>query len=142
VSFGIDVEAHAALDALFSGGPDRHLLLSSTEPVFDPAGFTGITEPTAASYARLVVPAVDWPAAADRAVQVDVAWPDCDGTWPAGTELDPAFLTGWWGLTVSTVDATVAWVGRFAQQIPMQSGTSNITLPIRVEAPASLLVNP
>lgn len=131
MSFGIDSAAHAALAALFPGGPARKLGLSETEPVFEPSGYL-VTEPTAASYDRVTVAAADWSTPADRATEADVAWPD--------TVEDLGDL-GWWFLTVSTTDDTVEWVGRWAAPLTLAAGTSNISLPLRVEAPSSFTTN-
>lgn len=131
MSFGIDSAAHTALAALFPDGPARMLGLSETEPVFDPAGYTGITEPTAASYERVQIDAADWPTPADRAVEADVTWPDT---------VDDLGVLPYWFLTVSDTDPTVEWAGRFATPLELAAGTSNITIPVRIEAPASLAV--
>ena len=74
---------HAALDALAGGGPDRELGLSLTPITVTEEGLDGITEPTAASYARASVPASAWAAAADRAVETTakVYLPDADEDW-------------------------------------------------------------
>ena len=119
----VDAEVNAALDSRFRNGPDRELILTTTLPTFTRAGYTGLTEPTAASYAPLLIPAADWPAASDRAVELDVVWPD--------TVDDLGDIVGW-GLRSGGV---VAWAGRFAKAIPLAAGTSNIVLPIRVESP-------
>ncbi|MDR6861981.1 hypothetical protein [Phycicoccus sp. 3266] len=126
--FGIDSEVNAALDSRFAGGPTRWLLLSQTEPVFDPDGYVGITEPDAPSYQRIQVPASAWPAAADRAVELDVIWPDT---------VDDLGVIGWWALADSPTpgQGVVAWSGRFAQPLELAAGTSNITLTLRVESP-------
>lgn len=128
--FGIDAEVNAALDSRFPGGPTRYLLLSETEPVFDPAGYTGITEPTAVSYHRIAVPAGGWPDAADRAVELDVAFPDT---------VDDLGVINWWGLADSSAvgAGVVAWAGRFASPVDLSAGTSNITLTLRVESPST-----
>lgn len=73
---------HAALDALASGGPDRELGLSTTPITVGEGGLSGVTEPVAASYDRVSVPASAWAAAAARAVQCDpVLLPDADEDW-------------------------------------------------------------
>jgi len=62
---------HAMFDAIASGGPDRQVGLSLTPITAGEGGLSGVTEPAAASYARVALPASDWAAAADRAVQAD-----------------------------------------------------------------------
>lgn len=134
MSFGIDSEAHAALTALFPSGPTRWLGLSETEPVFDPDGFTNITEPTAASYARVQVDPADWSTPADRAVEADVSFPD--------TTEDLGTLPYWFlADNAATGAGVVSWVGRWADPLDLAAGTSNITLPLRVEAPSSFTTN-
>lgn len=66
---------HVALNALGSGGPDRELGLSTTPITVTAGGLSGITEPTAGTYARVPVPASAWPAASDRALQTEVVVP-------------------------------------------------------------------
>lgn len=134
MSFGIDSEAHAALQARFPSGPTRWVGLSETEPVFASSGYTGITEPTATSYARVQVDPADWSTPADRATQADVIYPD--------TTEDLGDL-GWWFLAddADTGAGVVSWVGRFADPLVLAAGTSNITLPLRVEAPSSFTTN-
>lgn len=129
MSFGVDSEVEAALDALFPGGPTRYLGLSETEPVFAPSGFTGVTEPTAGSYARVAVAPGDWSAAADRAVEADVSFPDA---------VEDLGVLPWWFLSSASSGGVVSWVGRWASPLELAAGASNITLPLRVEAPASL----
>jgi hypothetical protein len=128
--FAIDSEADAALDARFGAGPTRWLLLSQTEPVYDPSGYGNITEPDAPSYQRLQVLASAWPAADGRAIELDVVWPDT---------VDDLGVVGWWALADSplTGAGVVAWVGAFASDLDLPAGTTNITLTLRVESPAS-----
>ena len=66
-----DAEVHAALDALASGGPDREVGLSTTLPEVVGGVLTNVTEPDAADYARVELPASDWLPAEGRAVQTD-----------------------------------------------------------------------
>lgn len=124
---GVDSEINAMLDARFTYGPTRYLLLSEIAPTFDrTTGYTGFAEPTAASYARLIVPGADWPSAADRAVELAVLWPDT---------VDDLGDIGWWGLAAGPTSGLVAWAGRFAAPIPLAAGTSNLLLPLRIESP-------
>lgn len=77
-----DSAANAALDALASGGPDRELGLSTTPISVADDGLSGITEPVAASYARVSVPAPAWGAASGRSVQcAPVFLPDAVEDW-------------------------------------------------------------
>lgn len=74
---------HAALDALALGGPDRELGLSTTPITVAAGGLSGVTEPVAASYARVDVAAADWALAADRAAVTSdpVFLPDAVEDW-------------------------------------------------------------
>lgn len=126
--FGPDVEVHAALDARFSGGPTRWLLLSSTEPVVGTSGYSGVTEPV--GYARVQVLPGDWPAASGRAVQVTVDLPDVTadlGIFP------------FWGLASASSGGSVLWAGEFDRPLVLVAGTTNVTATVRVESPASLI---
>lgn len=126
-----DPVVHAALDALFAGGPTRWLLLSETEPVLATDGYTGVTEPTATSYHRIEILAADWPAADGRAVELTVAWPDT---------VDDLGVLPFWGLADAPTAGAVRVAGKFASPLSLPAGTSNITATLRIEAPASFTV--
>lgn len=126
--FGPDVEVHAALDARFSGGPTRWVLLSSTEPVAGVSGYSGITEP--AGFARVQLLPGAWPAASGRAVQVTVDLPDVTadlGVFP------------FWGLASASSGGVVLWAGEFDEPLVLVDGTTNVSVTLRVESPASLI---
>lgn len=75
-------EVHAALDALGVDGPNREVGLSTTPLTVTSAGLTGVTEPDAASYDRVALPASAWDAASDRAIQSDmVTFPSPTQSW-------------------------------------------------------------
>jgi len=125
-----DEVVHAALDALLAGGPNRWLGLSTTEPVLVGGVYTNITEPTAASYARTSVPAPDWPAAADRAAQVEVVIPD---------PVDDLGVAVAWVLFDSAAGGTADLAGVPDEPVELLAGSSNVTITCRVEAPADLI---
>lgn len=127
--FGIDYEANAALDARFSGGPTRYLLLSSTEPLFASGGYTNVTEPTASDYARVAVAPGDWPAASSRSVATTVPLPDPVEDWGD---------LPYWGLASASSGGTVAWVGRFEDPLVLDAGASGVSVTLRIESPAAL----
>lgn len=66
-----DAEVHAALDAIASGGPDREVGLSLTVPELVDGVLTNVTEPSAAGYSRVALPAADWLPASGRQVTTD-----------------------------------------------------------------------
>lgn len=122
-----DVEVEPALDARFRNGPSRELILSLTEPTLraDGAGYENVTEPAAASYAPVPVPPTDWSAAADRATEATVQFPD-----PVD---DLGVIVAWLLRPLGGGVPTVAGVP--AEDMDLVPGTSNVTITCRVEAP-------
>lgn len=124
-----DEVVHRLLDAEFAGGPTRWLLLSTTEPALVGGAYTDITEPDAASYARVQVLASEWPTAADRAVELDVVFPDV---------VDDFGVIAAWGLASASTGGTVDYVGLVADPVDLPAGTSNVLVSCRIEAPDTL----
>lgn len=125
--FGPDVEIHAALDSRFKNGPTRWLLLSSTEPVVGPSGYSGVSEPV--GYDRVQILPATWPDAAGRAVELTVGLPDAEadlGIFP------------FWGLASAPTGDVVLWAGEFDEPLLLVDGTTNISVTVRVESPVSL----
>ena len=121
-----DAVVNPTLDLMIRLWPSLDLCLSSTEPVMTPTGYDNITEPTAASYAPVPVAADDWQAATDRALELDVIWPDL---------VDDLGVIEWWVLRDS--GGVPQFAGRFGQSLDLAAGTSNIVLPLRIESPSS-----
>lgn len=89
-----DAEVHRALNAVCQGGPDREAGLSTTEPKLVGGVLTNVTEPDAADYARVPVPASSWAPAVDRrATAGPVVFADPVSDWG---------VIGWWFLTDGT----------------------------------------
>lgn len=119
-----DVEVHAALNARFSSGPTRWLLLSSTAPVVGASGYSGATEP--AGYARVQVLPAAWPSASGRAVEVSVSLPDVTadlGIFP------------YWGLASAGTGGVVLVAGEFDEPLTLMDGTTNVSASLRIESP-------
>jgi len=78
-----NAEVHPMLAARAGGGPDRQVGLSLTPITVAPGGLSGITEPDAASYARVSLPASAWAAPSGRAVEATapVFFPDPAEDW-------------------------------------------------------------
>lgn len=121
-----DAEVHPALNSRFSGGPTRELGLSTTVPRLQGGAIVGVTEPTAASYARVTVLPAAWPAAADRAVETEVAIPD--------PTADLGVIVAWVLFTAGV--PTVAGVP--AEPMDLKAGSSGVSVVCRVEAPDTL----
>lgn len=126
--FGPDVEIHAALDSRFKNGPSRWLGLSSTEPVVGASGYSGITEP--AGYPRVQILPAAWPDASGRAVQIDVDLPD---------STDDYGVFPFWVLWLASSGGVALWAGECGDPITLQDGTTNISVTVRVESPASFV---
>ena len=124
-------EVNAALDAVASGGPDREAGLSVTEPALVGGVLTNVTEPDAADYARVTVPATDWAAASGRSVSADEAvFADPVTDWG---------LVGWGFLTDGAGVPTIPV--RFAQAVDVVAGASNIGFTPLIEDLAELLTD-
>lgn len=127
--FLTDNEAHAALDALFSGGPTRWLGLSTTEPTLTGGGYTNITEPAAGSYARVQVLPSEW-VTANRATQAEVVFPD---------PVDDLGVVVAWVLFDAATGGAAGVAGVPAEPMDLESGVSNVTVVCRIESPANLI---
>lgn len=129
--FLADSEVNAALDARASGGPDREAGLSLTEPELVGGALTNITEPDAADYARVPVPASSWDAATNRAVTADpVLFADPVSDWG---------LIGWGFLTDGAGTPTIPQ--KFAQAIEVEAGGSEVGFTPVIEDLAELLTD-
>lgn len=114
--FLADSEANAALDAVASGGPNRQVGLSTTEPVLSAGVLTNVNEPAAADYARVSYPASSWDAASDRSVKGDaVVFADPVSDWG---------LVGWAFLTDGSGTPTIPQ--KFAHPVDILAGGSDI----------------
>lgn len=129
--FLADVEVNAALDAVASGGPNREAGLSTTEPVLAGGVLTNITEPDAADYDRVPVPASSWNPAAGRSVTADpVLFADPVSDW--------GFI-GWGFLTDGSGTPTIPI--KFAQAISVDAGGSEVGFTPRIEDLTDLLTD-
>lgn len=120
-----DSLVHVMLDAILKNGPTRHLLLSSTQPILTPTGFTNVTEP--AGYSRVSVAPGTWPSATGRASQAHVVLPDVTadlGVFP------------YWALADSGVEGAddVRIAGEFDEALTLMDGTTNVTADPRVDS--------
>jgi hypothetical protein len=116
-----DDEVHAALDALASGGPDREVGLSLTVPEVVGGVLTNVTEPVAVDYARVALPATDWPAAAGRAVQTDAVFADPVSDW--------GVVVGYF-ITDGAGTPSIGWQAGDAIDVVAGSTDVNVTLTI------------
>lgn len=124
-----DVVAHHMLDAEYVNGGTKWCGLSTTVPRLQAGAYVDITEPAAASYARVEVLASEWPAASERAVQTEVVFPD---------PVEDYGVVVAWVLFDSPVGGVCRAAGEPEEGGDLQAGASDVTVTARIEFPASL----
>lgn len=125
-----DAEVEAALDSRFAGrGASLWLALSTTEPELAAGVLTGVTEPTAGSWARIEVTPAEW-STSDRVTEALVVVPD---------PVDDLGVIVAWALSTAAMGGTWVAAGVPAEEMDLQAGSSNVTVTARIEAPADLI---
>lgn len=120
-----DARVNAILSDAYVSGGSRSCGLSTTVPVLSGGVLSNIAEPTAGSYARVVVPEGDW-VVSGRAAEAVVQFPD---------PVDDLGVVVAWVLYEGGV-ATEAGVP--AEPMPLLPGASDVRVTVRIESPADL----